>query len=109
MNYYMLLFIIFCVNRSPGLVEQHQNHVGDTKEGRWEEKGSRKTRHKPPKAAKIGTVTPQISGVFFFFFFIRLKFGINNLVYFLTNTQILIVFYKSLMYNSFTLLHAKIY
>ena len=27
----------------------------------------------------------------------------------LTNIQILIIFYKSLMYNSFTLLHTKIY
>ena len=28
---------------------------------------------------------------------------------FLTNIQIFIIFYKSLMYNSFTLLHTKIY
>ena len=36
-------------------------------------------------------------------------FVVAFLYIFLTNIQILIIFYKSLMYNSFTLLHAKIY
>ena len=36
-------------------------------------------------------------------------FVVAFLYIFLTNIQILIIFYKSLMYNSFTLLHANIY
>ena len=36
-------------------------------------------------------------------------FVVAFLCTFLTNIQILIIFYKSLMYNSFTLLHANIY
>ena len=36
-------------------------------------------------------------------------FVVSFLYIFLTNIQILIIFYKSLMYNSFTLLHANIY
>ena len=36
-------------------------------------------------------------------------FVVAFLYIFLTNTPILIIFYKSLMYNSFALLHAKIY
>ena len=36
-------------------------------------------------------------------------FVVAFLYIFHTNIQILIIFYKSLMYNSFTLLHANIY
>ena len=36
-------------------------------------------------------------------------FVVAFLYIFLTNIQMLIIFYKSLMYNSFTLLHDKIY
>ena len=36
-------------------------------------------------------------------------FVVAFLYIFLANIQILIMFYKSLMYNSFTLLHVKIY
>ena len=39
----------------------------------------------------------------------RRIFMVTFLYIFLTNIQILIIFYKSLVYYSFTLLHAKLY